>query len=73
MCIFKECDYCRSVRKKRFNKNLVMTAEQNEEFERPNVCWICDKLIEIGDNKVRDHCYIKKIIIIVKVHIGNVI
>ena len=35
-----------------------MTAEQNEEFERCNVCWICGKLIEIGDNKVRDNCHI---------------
>ena len=23
-----------------------------------NICWICDKLIENTDNKVRDHCYI---------------
>ena len=43
-CIFKEYDYCRSVMKKYFNKNLVMTAEE-EEFERSNVCWICGKLI----------------------------
>ena len=32
-----------------------MTAEQNEEFERSNICWICGKLIEFGD-KIRDHC-----------------
>ena len=37
-CIFKEYDYCRKVMKKHFNKNLVMTAEQNEEFERSNIC-----------------------------------
>ena len=35
-----------------------MTAEQNEKFERSNICWICGKLIEIGDNEVRDHCHI---------------
>ena len=56
--IFKEYSYCRSVIKNRFNKNLVMTAEENEEFERSNICWICGKLIEIGDNKVKDHCHI---------------
>ena len=43
--------------KKHFNKNLVMTAEENEEFERSNICWICGKLIDF-DNKVRDHCHI---------------
>ena len=57
-CIFKEYGYCRSVTKKHFNKNLVMTAEENEEFERSNICWICDKLTSLDDNKVRDHCHI---------------
>ena len=57
-CIFKEYDYFRGVMKKHFNKNLVMTAEENEEFQRSNICWICEKLIEIGDNKVRDHCHV---------------
>ena len=45
-CIFKEYGYYRSVMKKNFNKNLVMTAEQNEEFERSNICWICGKPID---------------------------
>ena len=57
-CIFKAYNYCRNVIKKHFNKNLVMTAEENEEFERSNICCICGKLIDIGDNKVRDHCHI---------------
>ena len=35
-----------------------MTNEENEEFERSNICWICGKLINIGDNKVRNHCHI---------------
>ena len=33
-----------------------MAAEENEEFERGNICWICGKLID--DNKVRDNCHI---------------
>ena len=44
--------------KKYFNKNLVMIAEENEEFERSNICWICGKLIDLDDNKGRDHCRI---------------
>ena len=55
-CIFKEYDYCKNVIKKHFNKNLVMTAEQNEEFERFNICWICGGSIDFND-KVRDHCH----------------
>ena len=59
-CIFKEYNYCRNVMKKHFNKNLVMTAEENEKFERSNICWNCGKLIDIGHNKVRDHCHITR-------------
>ena len=57
-CIFREYDYCRGVVKKHFNKNLVMAAEENGEFERSNICWICGKWIDIDDNKVREHCHI---------------
>ena len=56
-CIFKEYDYCKNVIKKHFNKNLVMTSEQKEEFERFNICWICGGSIDFND-KVRDHCHI---------------
>ena len=56
-CIFKEYNYCKDVMKKHFNNNLVMTAEQNEEFQRSNNYWICGKLIEF-DKKLRDHCHI---------------
>ena len=55
----REYDYCRKVMK-HFNKTLIMSAEENEEFERNNVCWICDKLIDF-DQKVRDHCHITSI------------
>ena len=56
-CVFKEYDYCKGVLKKWFNKKLIMTAEENELFERSNICWICGKLIEL-DDKVREHCHI---------------
>ena len=49
MSTLKESDYCRSVMKKHFNKNLVMTALENEEFERSNICWICGKLINLDE------------------------
>ena len=45
--ILKEYAYCRKVMKKHFNKNLIMTAQQNKEFERSNICWICGKLIDL--------------------------
>ena len=33
-----------------------MPADEEEEFEKSNICWICGKIID--DNKVRDHCHI---------------
>ena len=55
--ILTEYNYCRSVVKTHFNKNLIMNAEENERFELTNICWICSKLIENSDHKIRDHCH----------------
>ena len=57
--ILKEYDYCKKVIKKHFNKNLIMT-EDEEEFQSSNTCWICEKLIEDDDEKVRYHCHITR-------------
>ena len=35
-----------------------MTAEEEEIFQLSNKCWICDKLFDLVDEKVRDHCHI---------------
>ena len=43
--------------KKHFNKNLIMSGDEEKEFERSNICWICGKLIE-NEDKVRYHCHI---------------
>ena len=45
------------MREKLFNKNLIMPAEE-ERFQSSSSCWICDKLFDVGDDKVRDHCHI---------------
>ena len=44
--------------KKYFNKNLITTKDEEEQFELRNLCWIREKLIENDDEKVRDHCHI---------------
>ena len=46
--------------KKHFNKNFIMTEEQEEQFQSSNACWICEKLIDNDDEKVRDHCHITR-------------
>ena len=43
--------------KKHFNKNLIMTEEEEKQFQSSNTCWICEKLIDDGDVKARNHCH----------------
>ena len=55
--IFKEYQYCKKVMKKHFNKNLIM-SEEEEQFQSRNICWIRIKLIDDDVKKDRDHCHI---------------
>ena len=41
-----------------FNKNFVMTEEEEYLFQQSYNCWICKKIIDNEDEKVRDHCHI---------------
>ena len=40
--------------KDQFNKNLIMTEKEEYLFQQSNSCWICKKLIDNEDQKVRD-------------------
>ena len=51
--VLKDYEYCKKVMNKNFNKNLIMTEEE-EQFQSSNTCWVCEKLIY--DEKVRDRC-----------------
>ena len=49
--ILKEYQYCKKVMEKHFNKNLIMSEEQEKQFQSSNTCWICEKLIDDDDKK----------------------
>ena len=38
--------------KKHFDKNLVMSEEDEQIFQLSNKCWTCDKRFDVGDNEV---------------------
>ena len=40
-----------------FIKNLIMSEEEEHLFQQSNSCWICKKLIDNDEEKVRDHCH----------------
>ena len=39
--------------KKYFNKELLMTKKDSEDFENSTKCWTCDDVYVDGDVKVR--------------------
>ena len=52
----KSTSTVKKVMKKHFNKNLIMTEEE-EQFKSNNTCWIREKFID--HEKIRDHCHIR--------------
>ena len=56
--ILKEYEHCKKTMKKQFNKNLIMSEKEDEQFQLSNACWICKKLIDNDDEKVRNHCHV---------------
>ena len=44
--------------RKNFNKELLMTKEDNEDFKNPTKFWIFNNNYIDSDVKVRDHCHI---------------
>ena len=44
--------------KKHFNKKLVMTKKDNQDFENSYKYWISDNGYTDNDIKVRNHCHI---------------
>ena len=54
----EEYDYYKKVIKKHFNKDFVMSVEDERRFQSSNKCWICKNLFTDEDKKVRDHDHI---------------
>ena len=52
--ILKEYKYCKKTMKKYFSKNLSMTEEEENLFQKSNSCCICKKLIDNNEEKVRE-------------------
>ena len=56
--MLEEVEYCKAVVKKRFNKPLVMTEDDELRFKLIDKCHICDKKYTSKNVCVRDHCHI---------------
>ena len=56
--MIEESKYYSDVMKKNFDKNLVVTKKNDQDFENSTKCWICDNAYFDGNVEVRDHCHI---------------
>ena len=59
--ILKECEYCKKVMKKRFNKNLIVSEEeefQSNNFNQIKIAGFVKNSLMLTIKKVRDHCYV---------------
>ena len=43
---------------KHFNRNLIMSQKEEHLFQQSKSCWVCKKLIDNDEKKVRDHCHV---------------
>ena len=56
--ILKEYKYCKKLMNKHFNKNFIMSDEEEHLFQQSNSCLICKKFIDNDEEKVKDHCHV---------------
>ena len=56
--MLEEVDWCKQTMEKHFNKPLVMTEENETDFQKATKCHICDRQYQDKDIRVRDHCHI---------------
>ena len=56
--MLEEVEYCKGIIKKKFNKPLIMTENDELCFKLMDKCHICSKKYTDKDVRVRDHCHI---------------
>ena len=56
--MLEEVEYCKTVIKKHFNKPLVMTEVDKQNFKTMDECHICGEKYTDKDLRVRDYCHI---------------
>ena len=53
-----EVKYCRSFINYKFNKDLFVTFDEEDSFQKSTACHICGKEYNKSDKRVRDHCHV---------------
>ena len=56
--MIEEAEYCKQIKEKHFNREMIITPKEKQQFKKSTKCHICNKNYTAHDNKVRDHCHI---------------
>ena len=59
--LFREVKDCQEVIKENFQKPLIMSKKDEEDFQKVKKCWICQRQYKPDEREnipVRDHCHI---------------
>ena len=56
--MLEEVKYCKNIMKKEFDKQLIMTDNDELSFKLKQKCHICEEPYKDKDIRVRDHCHI---------------
>ena len=54
----KSIKTAKQIMNKHFNKYLIISEEEEHLCQQSNSCWICKRLIDNNEEKVRDHCHV---------------
>ena len=53
-----DIEWCKKMKYKQFNKDTILTKDDERNFKKADKCYICDKKCFTKDVRVRDHCHI---------------
>ena len=56
--MLEEEEYCKRMKEEHFNKPMIISDSDTEQFKKSKKCHICGKKYVKKDIKVRDHCHI---------------
>ena len=56
--MIEEAEYCKQIKEKHFNQEMIITPEEEQQLKKSTECHICNKKYTTNNKKVRDHCHI---------------
>ena len=56
--MLEEVEWCKIIKHNHFNKDMILTKDDERKFKKADKCYICNKKYSAKDVRVRGHCHI---------------